>query len=215
MRDLPPSRVKLQRLPESPITSPERRVADLRMKPFDRVLRNWRILKAGKYIRPGSRLLDIGSADGALFDRYELIFKSAVGIDSGLPAPVEHGNWKLIKGWFPEDLPDEEPFDVVTMLAVLEHIPPAEQEAMARAVAARLRPGGLLVITVPSKLVDPIVDAMVRLKLMRAVGIEQHWGFDPSETPNVFAPAGLEQVRKRRFQFGLNNLYVLRKPGGR
>lgn len=213
MRDLPPpSRVKLHRLSETPTPSPERRVADLRMKPLDRMLRNWRILKAGKYIDPGSRLLDIGSADGALFDRYELIFKSAVGIDSGLPQPVERRNWRLVKGWFPEDLPDDEPFDVITMLAVLEHIPPAEQEAMARAVADRLRPGGLLVITVPSTLVDPIVDALVRMKLMRAVGIEQHWGFDPSATPEVFAAAGLETVRRRHFQFGLNNLYVLRKP---
>ena len=215
MRDLPPpSGVKLHRLAETPTPSPERRVADLRMKPLDRLLRNWRILKAGKYIKPGSRLLDIGSADGALFDRYELIFDRAVGIDSGLPESVEHKNWKLIKGWFPEDLPEDEPFDVITMLAVLEHIPPAEQEAMARAVAERLRPGGLLVITVPSTLVDPIVDTLVRLKLMRAVGIEQHWGFDPTETPRVFAAAGLETIRSRRFQLRLNNLYVLRKPGG-
>ena len=182
------------------------------MKPLDRVLRNWRILKAGPYIKRGSRLLDIGSADGALFERYELIFNRAVGIDSGLPEPVERKNWRLIKGWFPEDLPDDEPFDVVTMLAVLEHIPPAEQEAMARAVADRLRPGGHLVITVPSKLVDPIVDALVHMKLMRAVGIEQHWGFDPGDTPRVFGAAGLETVRSRRFQLGLNNLYVLRKP---
>ena len=44
---------QLHGLPETPIQSPERRVADLRMKPFDRLLRNWRILKAGKYIATG------------------------------------------------------------------------------------------------------------------------------------------------------------------
>ena len=112
------------------------------MKPFDRLLRNWRILKAGKYIRRGSRLLDIGSADGGLFERYELIFSRAVGIDSGLPEPVERRELELRQGLVPQrSLPEDEPFDVITMLAVLEHIPPAEQEAMAGAVAdQRLRP---------------------------------------------------------------------------
>lgn len=193
------------------MNSPERKVADLRMKPFDKMLRNWRISKVGPYIKTGHRVLDIGSADGALFERYELIMGQGLGIDSGLEQPLEGRNWRLVKGWFPEDLPDAEPFDVITMLAVLEHIPPAEQEAMARAVANSLKPGGHLVITVPSTLVDPIVDTLVKLRLMRAVGIEQHWGFDPSSTPEVFAPGGLEVVKSRHFQLGLNNLYVLRK----
>lgn len=196
---------------EETVPSLERKPADLRMKAFDRLLRNWRLSKVSPYIRPGSRVLDIGSADGALFQRYELIIGEGVGIDSGLPDAVEGPNWRLVKGWFPEDLPDEEPFDVITMLAVLEHIPPPEQPAMARAVADHLKPGGHLVITVPSTLVDPIVDALVKLKLMRAVGIEQHWGFDPRSTPQVFAPSGLTVAKSRRFQLGLNNLYVLRK----
>lgn len=194
--------------------APERRVADLRMKPFDKLLRNWRISKAAPYVRPGARVLDIGSADGALFQRFERTMAEGVGIDSGLPAPVEGDNWRLIKGWFPEDLPDAGDFDVITMLAVLEHIPPAEQTQLARECAARLKPGGHLVITVPSTLVDPIVDALVRLRLMRAVGIEQHWGFDPDSTPDLFAPAGLEVAKARRFQLGLNNLFVLRKSAG-
>jgi 2-polyprenyl-3-methyl-5-hydroxy-6-metoxy-1,4-benzoquinol methylase len=197
-----------------PATTDGRKVADLRMKPFDKLLRNWRISKAAPYVKPGSRVLDIGSADGALFERFEATMGEGLGIDSGLERPIEGRNWRLIKGWFPEDLPDAEPFDVITMLAVLEHIPPAEQPAMAREVAGRLKPGGHLVITVPSTLVDPIVDTLVKLRLMRAVGIEQHWGFDPTTTPEVFAPGGLVVAKARRFQLGLNNLYVLRKDAG-
>lgn len=191
---------------------PERKVADLRMKPFDKLLRNWRISKAAPYVKPGARVLDIGSADGALFQRFERTMDEGIGIDSGLPAPVSGPNWRLVKGWFPEDLPATEPFDLITMLAVLEHIPPAEQSRLARECADRLKPGGHLVITVPSTLVDPIVDTLVRLRLMRAVGIEQHWGFDPTTTPDLFAPAGLEVAKAKRFQLGLNNLFVLRKP---
>lgn len=188
-----------------------RKVADLRMKPFDKLLRNWRISKAAPYVETGSRILDIGSADGAVFERFERVMGEGLGIDSGLEQPIEGRNWRLIRGWFPEDLPDSQPFDVITMLAVLEHIPPDEQARMAHEVAARLKPGGHLVITVPSTLVDPIVDTLVKLRLMRAVGIEQHWGFDPNTTPKVFAPGGLAVAKARRFQLGLNNLYVLRK----
>lgn len=190
------------------------RVADLRMKPFDRLIRNWRISKAAPYVKSGSRVLDIGSADGALFERFESVMDEGLGIDSALEQPIAGRNWRLIKGWFPEDLPDAKPFDVITMLAVLEHIPPGEQASMAREVAARLKPGGHLVITVPSPLVDPIVDALVKLRVMRAVGFEQHWGFDATTTPEVFAPGGLTVAKAKRFQLGLNNLYVLRKHPG-
>jgi SAM-dependent methyltransferase len=191
----------------------ERRPADLRMKPFDRALQRWRIAKATPYVEPGARVLDVGSADGAMFRRLERTIGEGVGIDSGLERDVSGPNWRLVKGWFPDDLPSLEPFDVITMLAVLEHIPPDEQPELARNCARLLRPGGLLVITVPSTRVDAIVDALVRLRLMRAVAIEQHWGFDPATTPDVFAPAGLHTVDAKRFQLGLNNLFVLRKPG--
>ncbi len=198
---------------QSPGEQP-RRVADLRMKPLDRLLRDWRISKALPYLQPGARVLDIGSADGAMFRRFDGRMAEGVGIDSGLKRQLEGPNWRLVKGWFPEDLPDAGPFDLITMLAVLEHIPPAEQERFARECARRLAPGGHIVITVPSKAVDAIVDVLVRMRLMRAVGIEQHWGFDPTDAPRLFAAHGLETVAAKRFQLGLNNLYVLQRPPG-
>jgi SAM-dependent methyltransferase len=191
--------------------SADRRPADLRMKPLDRLLAHWRISKVAPFVRPGSRVLDIGSADGALFRRFEATIGEGIGIDSGLDADVVGSNWRLIKGWFPDDLPDSVPFDLITMLAFLEHVPPEEQPDVARACAERLAPGGHVVITVPSTLVDPIVHALVRIRVLRGIGIEQHWGFDPRATPRLFAPTGLVTVRARRFQLGLNYLYALRR----
>jgi SAM-dependent methyltransferase len=189
----------------------DRVTADLQTKPLDRLLRRWRIAKATPYVRPGSRVLDIGSGDGALFRRFEGAIGEGIGIDSGLDADVAGSNWRLISGWFPDDLPDSRPFDLITMLAFLEHVPAPDQPGVARACAERLAPGGHLVITVPSTLVDPIVRALIRVRVLHGIGIEQHWGFDPRRTPALFAPTGLVAVKSRRFQLGLNYLYVLRR----
>lgn len=194
-----------------PGEAPARQVADLRMTRFDRLLQRWRLAKVAPYVTPGARVLDVGSADGALFRRFGERIAHGIGIDSGLEACVAGERWKLVAGWFPDDLPEAGSFDLIALLAVLEHLPAGEQRAVARECAQRLSPGGHVVITVPSKLVDPIVQALVALRVMRAVGFEQHHGYDPARTPELFCSAGLELVRRERFQLGLNNLFVFRK----
>jgi 2-polyprenyl-3-methyl-5-hydroxy-6-metoxy-1,4-benzoquinol methylase len=192
-------------------TSPAEPAVDLRMKPFDRLIQKRRIDQVAPYIEPGARVLDIGSADGKLFRRFEEKIGEGIGIDPGLEHVVEGDGWSLHPGWFPEDLPDTQPFDVIAMLAVLEHIPADEQEQVARDVASLLRPGGHLVVTVPSLLVDPIVDVLVKLRIMTAVAFEQHYGFDPSTTPEVMSVDGMRLVKRKRFELGLNNAYVFRQ----
>jgi hypothetical protein len=55
------------------------------MTPTDRLLQKWRISKATSFIRPGDRVLDLGSADGALFDQLGYCGPSSLGVDSGFP----------------------------------------------------------------------------------------------------------------------------------
>jgi SAM-dependent methyltransferase len=192
-------------------TSPAEPAVDLRMKPFDRFIQKRRIDQMAPYIKPGMRVLDIGSADGKLFRRFEGKIGDGVGIDPGLERVVEGDGWALHPGWFPEDLPDSDPFDVIAMLAVLEHIPPDEQGQVARDCARLLKPGGHLVTTVPSLLVDPIVEVLTKLRIMTAVAFEQHYGFDPSTTPDVMSVDGMRLVKRKRFELGLNYAFVFRK----
>ena len=181
------------------------------MKAIDRMLQRWRINQSRVWLRPGMRVLDIGCADGALF-RYCPELTDGVGIDPDVPSPSTVGGNVLVPGFFPAGLPDDRPFDAITMLAVLEHVPLNVQAGLARECAARLKPDGHLIITVPSPHVDHILSSLRAVRLIDGMSLDQHFGFDVATTAPTFEGAGLNLVKKKRFQLGLNNLFVFRNP---
>jgi SAM-dependent methyltransferase len=183
------------------------------MKPLDRLLQRWRISKARPFIAPGSRVLDIGCADGELFRRIPEVAEG-VGVDPDLPAAAPSSPRAIfLRGLFPQVLPDDRPFDVITLLAVLEHVPPDHQRGLALDCARHLKDGGHLVITVPSPFVDSILSALRFFRLIHGMALEQHYGYDPGQTAALFSVGGLEVIKVARFQLGLNNLFVFRKRG--
>ena len=181
------------------------------MKQFDRFLQGWRIRKALPYIACGSRVLDIGTADGALFRAFQKLGDS-VGIDMELDRGKlpDLPHVRFYQGLFPDDLPGPRSFDVITMLATLEHIPPNYLDGLATACAEHLQPGGHLIITVPSPAVDHILPVLKRLGLIDGMATEQHHGFDVRQTPAIFGPKNFILVARRSFQLGLNHLFVFR-----
>lgn len=182
------------------------------MKFLDRFLQNRRIRIAGKYIQKGSFVLDVGCGDGALFRSLKDKVVGGVGIDPTLEQSLPQNPFRLIKGYFPEALTEDQCFDAITALAILEHIPTNEQRIFANACFERLKPGGLLIITVPSPQVDIILDILRALRLIDGMALEEHYGFKPAKTNEIFSSAGLRLVDSKKFQFGLNNLFVFTKP---
>ena len=178
----------------------------------DRLLQNWRIAKARPWLVKGARVLDIGCADGALFRRVKGLGPS-VGIDPDVPSRTQVGTATLLKGAFPQALEDSAPFDAITLLAVLEHIPPADQPRLAADCARFLKPGGWLLMTVPAPAVDSITHVLRTLRIIHGMSLEEHTGLAPHSAVEVFASAGLELVKRKKFQLGLNNLFVFRKEG--
>jgi 2-polyprenyl-3-methyl-5-hydroxy-6-metoxy-1,4-benzoquinol methylase len=182
------------------------------MKAVDRLLQRWRIAKARPFMSKGARVLDVGCADGVLFQHLGSHIGELVGIDPDLPQSVERDRCKLIAGKFPGSLAEtEKPFDAITMLAVLEHIPLEYQRQWAVACGRLLKPGGHLIITVPSPIVDRILAILKGLRLIDGMSLEQHYGFEPRSVPSLFATAQLELAKAERFQWGCNNLFVFRK----
>jgi 2-polyprenyl-3-methyl-5-hydroxy-6-metoxy-1,4-benzoquinol methylase len=181
------------------------------VKFLDRYLRSARIKRGRQFVQPGDVVIDVGCADGALFKDWQGVIERGIGVDPALTAPEKGPNFELYPGTFPDAVPEGVQADLITMFAVLEHIPPDEQAAMARACARMLKPGGRIVATVPSPRVDTILHVLSSLRLIDGIAMHEHYGFRPDKTPAIFPPPDFELERWQRWQFGLNNLFVFRK----
>jgi 2-polyprenyl-3-methyl-5-hydroxy-6-metoxy-1,4-benzoquinol methylase len=178
---------------------------------LDHFLQSWRITKAARQIPDGARVLDIGSADGALFQQLDQRIAGGLGIDPTLKASTSRGAIPLIAGFFPADMPPTDPFDVITMLAVLEHFPEAEYVALRDACRRFLKVGGRLVVTVPSPVVDNILKILKKLRLIDGMSLEEHHGYEVQKTAGVFSAPMFRMLTHKTFQFGLNNLFVFER----
>jgi Methyltransferase domain len=152
----------------------------------------------------------VGCADGVMFERWAGFISRGYGVDPILESAVKRDGYSLYPGFFPDALPSVE-CDVITMLAVLEHIPPDGQAALARVCHEMLNPEGRVVITVPSPRVDDILRLLGAMRLIDGMSLEEHYGFDVERTTELFAAPLFRLVHRRKFQFGLNNLFVFEK----
>jgi SAM-dependent methyltransferase len=157
-----------------------------------------------------TRLLDIGTHDGALF---RLTRAAGVGIDPELIDVPPMPGVTMVRGLFPDDVPPlpDEPFDAAVALAVFEHIPEDELGTWAKSLAALLEPGGRLIITVPAPTVDQMLHVLIRLRLIAGIEAHQHHGFQPADLESIFSAPQWRQHKHRRFQLGLNHLYVFER----
>jgi len=157
-----------------------------------------------------TRLLDIGTHDGTLF---RLTGAGGVGIDPELVDVPPMAGVTMVKGFFPGDLPaqPDELFNAAVALAVLEHIPEDELANWAKSLAGLLSAGGRVVITVPAPTVDHMLHVLMGLHLIAGIEAHQHHGFQPADLESIFAGPQWRLARHRRFQLGLNHLYVFER----
>ncbi len=181
------------------------------MRAGDRLLQRWRIRMARPWIPPGSRVLDIGCFQGELFANLGSDLGLGIGLDPEAPR-LTHGRWFLLPIPFQEPLPfADSSVDSVVLLATMEHL--LDKESLVRECRRLLRPGGRVVATVPSIRVDQVLKVLVRLRVVDGMDLESHHGFDPRTARSLFESKGFTLEHARRFQLGLNHLFVWRRAG--
>ncbi len=182
------------------------------MKKVDRWLQNWRIRQAARWL-PGEQvsLIDIGAYHGETFQALGSQLTRGFGIEPLLEHKIETDTYTIEPGYFPAVRPTGNNWDAITMLAVLEHIPDEQQIAIAEASYELLRPSGRMIITVPAHAVDHILAVLKFLRLIDGMSLEEHHGFQPADTTSIFAPPKFSLICHRRFQLGLNHLFVFEK----
>jgi 2-polyprenyl-3-methyl-5-hydroxy-6-metoxy-1,4-benzoquinol methylase len=174
---------------------------------LDRALQRQRVAQAAPWVRDGARVLDVGCFDDTLFTTLGARLGAGVGLDPLLERPQAGDRFRMEPGAFPDTRPAG-PFDVITMLAVLEHVADADLDKWAQTCRELLVPRGLVVATVPQPAVDKILDVLMRTKLADGMEFGQHHGMAPEQVLAAFVRADFDVVVARRFQFGLNNLFV-------
>jgi SAM-dependent methyltransferase len=181
------------------------------MTRLDRFIQLWRIRRAMAHLPTNARVIDIGAHHGELFSLMGAKLGEGFGIEPLLTAPIRSRRYQVQPGYFPIVQPPGEGWDAVTLLAVLEHVPSAEQGRLAQACARMLKPGGKVIITVPSPAVDHILSVFRTLRLIDGMSLEQHYGFNPDDTLQIFTPPHFHLYCRKSFQLGLNHLFVFVK----
>jgi trans-aconitate methyltransferase len=182
------------------------------MKPIDRFLRAWRTRVALR-VAPAAMqaVLDVGCGDSYLLSRVRT--GQRTGIDPDITQTHIEAGIRLAPGRFPDDLaalaPDDR-YDAIFALAVFEHLTDADFAQARDRLPDMLQKHGRLIVTVPHPLVDAILDLLMRLRLIDGQAVHEHHGFEPVRLLELRSDR-LRMVYRRRFQFGLNNLFVFEK----
>lgn len=171
------------------------------------ILRWMRLQKIIRRIPKNSVVLDIGCGVSAVFLKtVSPQIKQGFGIDFKTEN-CQFNNIQIQQIKINDRLPfSNSTFDVVTMLAVLEHI--ENKQAMLQEIYRVLVPGGRLIITVPSVWSQPVLEFLAyQLKIVSQDEIRDHKRYyNRSKLKRVLVDAlGFEQFEHQYFQFWMNN----------
>jgi len=181
----------------------------------DSLLRSMRLRKVLPYIRRYSNcvMLDVGCGwEARLVRAAEPYVAFAEGVDFKAPE-LSTPKLRTRKLSLLSTLPfNDVTFDVVTMLAVLEHL--EDPEGVVAEVFRVLKPGGLLMMTVPSNASQPVLEFLAfTLHVISEEEIRDHKRYyNRRSLVGLLDRNGFHVERHRYFQFGMNNFAVARKP---
>jgi SAM-dependent methyltransferase len=157
------------------------------------------------------RILDIGCGSYPYFLAHTS-FREKFAIDQ-IPLPQHTASDLKIESYTLDlevkpHLPfDNNFFEAVTLLAVVEHLDPSLMAQLFKEVYRVLKPGGLVVLTTPAAWSDGLLKFMARVRLVSAEEIHEHaYAYTLPLLGWYFGQAGFEMTKTRfgYFEFMLN-----------
>lgn len=173
-----------------------------------------RLRHASKHIQPGNRVLDLACNEGHLID-FLPANTPYLGIDIAEKAikiaRANHPNHEFMIADLSEALPNlTDKFDVVVMLAFLEHI--SDPGAMLRIVKPVLNSGGKIIVTTPAPYGRRVHDIGANLGIFSKEAAEEHKSFlSKVDLYRIAQESGLSVLAFKRFLFGFNQLICMQK----
>jgi SAM-dependent methyltransferase len=154
------------------------------------------------------RLLDVGCGENQLVRQYG----NGIGVDV-----FDLGDVDLVVA-DTADLPfADQSFDTASFVASLNHIP--NREAVLREAKRCLKEDGRIVVTMIPPHLSIVWHRIIRPwdpdQIERGIKAGEVWGFTRRQMQNLLRDAGFQIVSHKRFEFGLNNLYVATKADQR
>lgn len=168
-------------------------------------LRRKRIEAARPYLQ--GRILDYGCGIGMLSElcRPDLYLGVDRDIESLEIARSQFPNFRFV-----QDIPENETFDTIVLLAVIEHI--AEPEHFFTRLRLMLTPQGQVVLTTPAPFIEQIHFFGANLRLFsREANAEHEYLFDYLSLKRIVARAGFVIHGYKCFLFGANQLFILKR----
>jgi len=179
--------------------------------PLERLLAASRASRLRKHVSD-KKVLDFGCGRNAWAARSIQKMASLVhGVDASLPCDqLQIDNVLLYQSI--QQLPLED-YEVISALAVFEHIPPFDLVSVLHDLAQISSPNAILVGTVPTPLSRPLLEFLsLKLYLIDASQIQDHWVYyDDLWLKEIIALTPWVVTSYQLFQFGLNSEFILTK----
>ena len=148
------------------------------------------------------KILDIGCGSVHFFLNH-ISFEKKYGIDKIPNKNIKDINFLNHDFEVVSDLPfTDNFFDVITLLAVIEHINPEKVLPLMTEIRRILKDNGILILTTPAAWSDSLLRFMAKLKLVSPVEIKEHKDiFTPKKLSNIMTQSGFQPDKIRTGYF--------------